>query len=405
MRISTKPSSELQQDMINSVLVLDARIGACLSIVRSLAKKEVNVYCGTDKRAMEGYYDSNSLNAISSYSRYVRRVFYYPDPIRQTAFEKSVRNISKKFGIEVIIPVAQRTTVALSRAKERLKHIIIPVSDFESLSIGASKRKTIQLAKKLNIPYPNTMTIDTISDLQYVGLEFPLVVKGVYGGGTVTYVQDLKSLKKKVNMLYQQQGEYPLIQEYIKGQGYGFFALFNDGDPRAIFMHKRIREYPATGGMSTCAESVYEPKLLEYGLRMLKALHWHGVAMVEFKRQSSDNQFKLMEINPRFWGSLDLPIASGVNFPYLLYKMAVEGDIESTFGYRTGTRFVWTFPMDLVRTFKDKAIHSRIKPFLLDLIDPRIHRNIYRNDLNPSIMQFAVAINHFYNMAYGILIP
>jgi predicted ATP-grasp superfamily ATP-dependent carboligase len=364
-----------------------------------LGKKGLDVYCGTNRCAIEGHHDSNSLDAITSYSRYVRRVFYYPDPTRQKVFENSVKSISKKLCIKVIIPVAQRTTVALSKAQERLKHLIIPVSNFKSLSVGASKTKTIQLAKKLNIPYPNTTLIDSISNLQDNRFEFPLVIKGVYGGGTATYVQDMQGLKKRINMLYQQQGEYPLIQEYIRGQGYGFFALFNEGEPRAIFMHKRIREYPATGGMSTCAESVYEPKLLDYGLRMLKALHWHGVAMVEFKRDNYDNKFKLMEINPRFWGSLDLSVASGVDFPYLLYKMAVDGDIKPIFGYRRGVRYAWTFPGDLVRTFKDKKAHLKLKLFLSDFINPRTHRNIDRHDLNPTIMQFGVAINHFFDMA------
>ena len=385
--------------MTNSVLVTDARIGACLSIARSLGKKGLDIYCGTDKRAVEGYYHSNSLDAISSYSRYVKQVFYYPDPAYQEEFEHSVDRVSRSLGIKVIIPVAQRSAVALSRAKKRLKHFIIPTSDFQSLSIAASKRETIQIAKELNVPSPNTTVIDSFSDLNNHDFEFPLVVKGVFGGGTTTYVQDMQDLKKSVSMLYQLQGEYPLIQEYIDGSGYGFFTLFNEGDPRAIFMHKRIREYPSTGGMSTCAESVYEPKLLDYGLRLLKALHWHGVAMVEFKKDNHDNQFKIMEINPRFWGSLNLSIAAGVDFPYLLYKMAVEGDINPTFNYRRGSRYAWVFPMDLVRTFKDKAIHLRIKPFLSDSIDPRVHRNICRKDLNPSLMLFAVAINHFYDMA------
>jgi predicted ATP-grasp superfamily ATP-dependent carboligase len=385
--------------MTNSVLITDARIGACLGIARSLGKKGLDVYCGTDKCAKEGYYDSNSLNAISSFSRYVKHVFYYPDPAKQIAFEHSVKRFSRKLGIKVIIPVAQRSTVALSRAKKRLKRFIIPISDFQSLSVGASKRKTIQIAEELNVPLPKTTIIDSFSDLHDADFNFPIVVKGVYGGGTVTYPKNMQELEKNVTTLYQQQGEYPLIQEYIPGSGYGFFGLFNEGDPRAIFMHKRIREYPHTGGMSTCAESVYEPKLLDYGFRLLKALHWHGVAMVEFKKDVRDNQFKLMEINPRFWGSLDLSIASGVDFPYLLYKMAVEGDIKPTFSYRTGLRYAWVFPIDLVRTFRDKAIHSRIKPFLSDSINPRVHRNIHREDLNPSFMQFAVAINHFYDMA------
>ena len=387
----------MQREITNTVLVTDARIGACLSIARSLGKKGLEVYCGTDKNAMEGYYDSNRLDAVSGFSRYVKCVSYYPDPAKQNEFERSIELYCQNLGIKVVIPVAQRSTVALSKAKKRLRSLIIPISDFESLSIGASKKKTIQIAIKLNIPVPNTITIDSFSDLRNHVFEFPVVVKGVYGGGTVTYPQNMQELEKSVTTLYEQQGEYPLIQEYIRGQGYGFFALFNEGHPRAIFMHKRIREYPSTGGMSTCAESVYEPKLLEYGLKILRELRWHGVAMVEFKRDIQDGQFKLMEINPRFWGSLDLSIASGVDFPYLLYKMAVEGDVKPVFRYQRGLRYNWVLPIDFMRTFK-KTIHERIKPFFLDSINPRIYRNICREDLTPSFIQFAVAISHLYDL-------
>ena len=127
--------------------------------------------------------------------------------------------------------------------------------------------------------------------------------------------------------------------------------------------------------------------------------------MVEFKKDYSDNEFKIMEINPRFWGSLDLAIASGVDFPYLLYKMAAEGDIKPIFSYRRGVRYAWIFPMDLVRTFKDKAIHLRTRQFLSDSIDPRVYRNIHMDDLNVSIMRFAVAVNHIYDMASWRFIP
>jgi len=219
----------------------------------------VNVYCGTEERGVEGRRESFGPDAISAYSRYARQVIYYPDPSNTETFERHIVHVSRKLGFRVIIPVAQRATITLSKGKERLKQFIIPVADYKSLSIGASKKQTIQLAEDLKIPTPNTTTIASSSDLHKHTFKFPLVVKGVFGRGLVNYVRNNQELKKSVATLYELQGEYPLVQEYIQGPGYGFFALFNKGSPRAIFMHRRIRELPSTGGMSTCAESVYEP--------------------------------------------------------------------------------------------------------------------------------------------------
>ena len=68
-------------------------------------------------------------------------------------------------------------------------------------------------------------------------------------------------------------------------------------------MHQRIREYPITGGSSTCAKSVYCDELKRIGLKILKELHWHGVAMVEFKKRTCNGTYVLMESNPNFSGS------------------------------------------------------------------------------------------------------
>ena len=91
-----------------------------------------------------------------------------------------------------------------------------------------------------------------------------------------------------------------VLQEYIPGHGCGLFATYQNGACKRVFMHRRVREYPATGGVSSCAESFYDARLEFYGTRMLDALHWHGVAMVEFRRDARDGEYKLMEINPKF---------------------------------------------------------------------------------------------------------
>jgi predicted ATP-grasp superfamily ATP-dependent carboligase len=82
-------------------------------------------------------------------------------------------------------------------------------------------------------------------------------------------------------------------------------------------------------------------------LTILTNLKWYGVAMVEFKYDPRDNQPKLLEINPRFWGSLELAIKAGVNFPYLLYKVVMDEEIEPVMKYKLGVRCRWLLPGDL----------------------------------------------------------
>jgi predicted ATP-grasp superfamily ATP-dependent carboligase len=93
---------------------------------------------------------------------------------------------------------------------------------------------------------------------------------------------------------------------------------------------------------------VHHPQIEELGIRLLRALQWYGVAMVEFKVDPRDNQPKLMELNPRFWGSLALAIHAGVDFPYLLYKMAMGEEFDPALDYKEGVRCRWLLPGDIL---------------------------------------------------------
>ena len=165
-------------------------------------------------------------------------------------------------------------------------------------------------------------------------LTFPVILKPTESSGSkgLEYVIKKENLIETFEKTSQNFGE-TIIQELIPpgGEAYGFEGLFNkNSEPRAIFVHQRLREYPITGGPSTLRMGVKNEEIAELGTRLLKNLGWYGIAMVEFKVDPRDNIPKLMEINPRFWGSLSLPVASGVDFPYLLCKMAMDGDIDGS---------------------------------------------------------------------------
>ena len=116
--------------------------------------------------------------------------------------------------------------------------------------------------------------------------------------------------------------KYPsMIQEKIIGPGTGLFTLYDKNRHLALFSHKRIREKPPSGGVSVVSESVpLDNEMVDAADKLLSAVGWTGVAMVEFKRDVRDGKAKLMEINGRFWGTLQLAVASGVDFPVLLIE-------------------------------------------------------------------------------------
>jgi predicted ATP-grasp superfamily ATP-dependent carboligase len=128
-------------------------------------------------------------------------------------------------------------------------------------------------------------------------------------------------------------------------------------------MHQRLREYPVTGGASTLRVSIRRQDILELGTALLKALNWFGVAMVEFKLDPRDGQPKLMELNPRFWGSLALAEPAGVNFPYLLFRMACGEKLSGRPVYRTGIRCRWLLHGDLLHFIHSPKRHRLLGDF------------------------------------------
>jgi predicted ATP-grasp superfamily ATP-dependent carboligase len=137
---------------------------------------------------------------------------------------------------------------------------------------------------------------------------------------------------------------YPLLaQETILGPGVGVFVLVHEGQCVARYSHLRIREKPPSGGVSVVRQSepMDEP-LLERSLALLAELGWSGVAMVEYKRDAVTSEPVLMEINGRFWGSLQLAIDAGVDFPRLLVNAALGRQLSPVHHYRfVRSRWFW----------------------------------------------------------------
>jgi len=245
-----------------------------------------------------------------------------------------------------------------------------------------------ELARSAGVPVPRTVYPATLDDITPLSsdLQYPVVIKALHEspGYTICYARKpTELLSTYLNFCTQKAfatGSLPMIQEFVPGYGCGFFALYQNGVCKRIFMHRRLREKPPTGGVSTCAESIYDSTLKEYGTRLLDLLGWHGVAMVEFRRDSRDGTYKLMEINPRFWGSLDLALAAGVDFPYYICQMAQGHELQYSEDYKRGVRYHWPL-LELQHVWKQPSSLTRV---VADLVSPLVRSNISFFDLGPT---------------------
>jgi predicted ATP-grasp superfamily ATP-dependent carboligase len=355
------------------VLLTDGNYKHTLAAVRSLGKQGVEVGVV-----------SHIPCSVSFCSRYCVHRYHVPDPKKDPLYAQRILDIVKKDHYDVLLPVSYAAVMQLAGIKDELEHYVhLPIADPIALDLAGHKDETVKIAEKVGVRVPKTYYPHNIPEVRELAreLRYPVVVKGAEEAGYVGYANTPEELISRFSSIV----EYlPIVQEYISGDGYGFFALYNRGEPRAIFMHRRVREYPVTGGPSTCAESVFDPELKRCGMAMLNELRWHGVAMVEFKKDAQSGEYVLMEINPKFWGSLDLSIASGVNFPYLACRMALEGDVGPVFEYQVGTRFRWLFPGEIFHGMTNpRALPQIVREFF----DGSTRSDVELGDIVPNIVE------------------
>ncbi|MBD3272530.1 MAG: ATP-grasp domain-containing protein [Elusimicrobia bacterium] len=247
-----------------------------------------------------------------------------------SAVEKSITPGS------VLLPISPVSISVVSANADRLsKKLLIPCLPQDQLASAFDKLKTISIASQIGIPVPSTIKISDQNDCieQCRNLSYPIVLKiNIENNWDPKQRYGIAYNQSEVAVIYEKLSKLKtgvIAQEYIIGQGVGISVLAHKGRIIASYTHQRLREQYITGGPSTFCASYHSEQLEEYAQRFLKQSGWSGIFMLEFKLNKERNTYYLMEINPRFWGSMELAIRSGINFPYLYYQWICGEPIDT----------------------------------------------------------------------------
>lgn len=318
------------------VLVLDADMVPALTIARALQRYGLTVDVA-----------SATHRPIAAYSRAVDACYRYPDPLTaEQDFIDWLAGRTTDTAYALVIPVTERTVVPLANHRARFTATQLAIASDTALAAALDKSRTLDLAQALQIPAPRTAAIKAIDQLELraAAFEFPVVIKPARSFGmhdqqrlqlSVDYAFNASELRAKTTHALRYGSV--LLQEYVGGQGVGIELIAEHGKIVFAFQHLRLHEVPLTGGGSSLRVSVgVEPALLDAAAKLMAALAWHGVAMVEFKQDAVSGKFSLMEINGRFWGSLPLASAAGADFPAMLYELLTGGSVHPRPAARLG---------------------------------------------------------------------
>jgi predicted ATP-grasp superfamily ATP-dependent carboligase len=326
------------------VLVLDGNSQASLSVARSLNERGVTIDVGSARRG-----------SIGAHSRHVDASVAYPDPATEPeAFIDALVAHLTDTEYDAVIPTRDDTTTIVAQQQDRLAATgtTVGVEDWDRFRLVADKARTFEIAADLDVPTPVTRAPESLADVRAIAddLPYPVVVKSRSKNvqaeddhldrqivGDDHYADSAEALVDTYRQLLAENNSFqqtpPLIQEYIPGKTTTTVGVADDGEFLTHFQERRLRTTPASGGSSTLIRGFRDERLLEHAAEVVDTLGWTGPIQVEFM-WTPDDEFVLIEVNGRYWGSTPLAVASGVDIPAVHYALLTGATPHTPTGYR-----------------------------------------------------------------------
>jgi D-aspartate ligase len=328
-----------------------------LGIARSLGRQSVPV-CIID--------DERSIGRYSRYTTHSVRVKDLRDEQRTVA---ALMDVGRRLGLKgwVLYPTRDETVAALSRHKKALSEWFrVPTPEWESIQWAWDKRNTHKMAVKLGIPIPTTHFPQTVEELRKIEVKFPVVMKPAIKEHFI-YTTKVKAWRADSRQELEERfreaatfvpaGEM-MIQDLIPGgseQQFGYCAFFKDGQAiGSMVTHNKRCHPPQFGRSSTFVETINLPKIEELAQRFLRAIDYYGLVELEFRLDSRDGEYKLLDVNARTWGYHTLGVASGVDFSRMQFEDQLGKrvtPVRATVGVKW-IRFVTDFPVGIHGIFR-----------------------------------------------------
>lgn len=325
---------------MSTVVVTDGEQRSALAVVRSLGRAGHRVVVTSERR-----------RSLAGASRWAAESVLTPSPLREPERAAEAWGaLCRRTGARVLLPVTDAGMLAGFAVAEANPDVRIPPGTREAYLRASDKAAVAEAGERVGLPVPGQVTVRSAAERpELSAIPWPVVVKPARSvvmdpAGRriklgVAYARDAAELGRRLAAI-PAEGFPVLVQRRVEGTGVGVFLLPGPGGPM-VFAHRRLRERPPTGGVSTLRESIAaDPDLVARATALLADLGWAGLAMVECKVDREGRPW-LMEVNARFWGSLQLAVDAGADFPARLVRQLEGADPGPAPACRTGVRSRW----------------------------------------------------------------
>jgi D-aspartate ligase len=299
-----------------------------LGIARSLGERGIPVVGLSSRRGVYG-----------NFSRYATTMLCPDSREEPEALATFLIEAGRKLGVRaVIFPTRDDDLLFLDRFRAELEPYFSAVTaGTEPLQACLDKWQTAVWAERAGVPAPKSWLLRQRQDVQEIAQQatYPCVVKPLSAhywrrGDNWRLVGACKAIAvgsaAELITVYHaiaRADERALVQEMIPGGDENLLitACYMDRQSRWVagFNIRKLVQVPEQLGTGCIVESVNRPDLFAPAERLLHAMGFSGLAEVEFKWDARDDQYKLIEVNPRPWDQHRLGKACGVDVIYAAY--------------------------------------------------------------------------------------
>jgi len=323
-----------------TLMVLDGEMRAALGIVRSLGRMGVPIIVG-----------SHNSPGKSALSKYIQRRFTYvtQDEGLEEAHSIIIQQV-RRLRPEVLMPVFDTGWSVVYKFYEDYVSLtnIVPNPGRELFEKLQDKHCLNDLAENYGVPIPKTYRFKSIDDALSVrhSLPYPILLKPRKGNGGIG-IQRAENAGQLAKILEQRE-DLPLLQEQIDGEDLELTVLCVHGEPLAVSTYVSLRNAPLPYGPPVACRTIRDNNLVRTGVNFLRKIRYHGVAHLDFRRDRRDGQPKLLDFNARIAGTNEISLSSGIDFGFLLYRLAIGENPKPSFAFDTGREFRWLMPGELM---------------------------------------------------------
>jgi D-aspartate ligase len=319
-----------------------------------------------------------SRSALGFRSRYAFPVVA-PDPVEdEDGFVELLRELGDALGRPApMFPTHDPPLNALARHGDALgDRFLYPFPGWNVLERIQRKRFQLERAREIGVPIPQT------ADAPTEELGFPVLVKP---SDPIGFRREFGrqafrcETPTELEEAFEKARPYdPLVQELVPGGDDALYTLGSylaaDGEELGLFSGRKLRQTPPGVGTCRVGEALWVDEVVEQGLRLLRALGFHGLSQVEFKLDSRDGRYKLMEVNPRLWQWHGLAAACGVDLPRIAYWDLLGARLPPARMNGSGRRWAISLMRESPPAFQ--------RPPYVDAV-------LARDDLRPAFFQLA----------------